>query len=100
MLRTIVIVLSALVFGVVMVADWMLGRVCVAPTIATGLLLIGVVFERYRYQRLLDRAPGAGWQATEERFIDPETGKTVTVFFNAATGERRYVAGGERAGSA
>ena len=92
MLRAAVIVLSGLAFGVVVVADWMLGRVCIAPTIATGLLLIGAVFERYRYQRLLTRAPGAGWQATEERFIDPETGKTVTVFFNAATGERRYVA--------
>jgi hypothetical protein len=100
MLRVLVIVLSGLAFGVVVAADWMIGHMFIAPTVVTGLLLIGVLFERYRYQRLLTHAPGAGWQATDERFIDPETGKTVTVFFNAATGERRYVAGGEGAGNA
>jgi hypothetical protein len=33
------------------------------------------------------------WRATPERFVDPETGRLVTVFFNATTGEGRYVAG-------
>ena len=37
--------------------------------------------------------PGAGWVATKERFVDPESGKLVTVFYQPATGERRYVAG-------
>jgi hypothetical protein len=31
--------------------------------------------------------------STNERFIDPESGKTVTVFYQPFTGERRYVAG-------
>lgn len=34
---------------------------------------------------------GAGWRSTDERFIDPESGKLVTVWFDSATGQRRYV---------
>jgi len=56
------------------------------------LLLGGLAIERWRYKRLGATPPGAGWQATDERFVDPETGRLVTVYFNAATGERRYVA--------
>jgi hypothetical protein len=57
-----------------------------------GLLLIGAVIgERWRYQRLQARRPGSGWIATHERFVDPESGKLVTVFYRASTGERRYV---------
>jgi hypothetical protein len=53
------------------------------------LILIGTVFER-RY-RANDGQPGAGWQPTGERFVDPQTGKTVQVFYHPQTGERRYV---------
>ena len=31
------------------------------------------------------------WKATGERFVDPETGKLVTVWFDPQSGERRYV---------
>jgi hypothetical protein len=55
----------------------------------------GVLIERWRYKRLYDGRPGHGWQPTPERFVDPETGRLVTVFLNPATGERRYVAGNE-----
>ena len=37
--------------------------------------------------RPLDRR----WETTNERFVDPETGKLVTVWFDPQTGERRYV---------
>jgi hypothetical protein len=44
------------------------------------------------------RAPsGSALRPTDERFIDPETGRLVTVWFDARTGERRYVADGEGA---
>jgi hypothetical protein len=56
----------------------------------------GVLIERWRYQTLSDGRPGRDWQATPERFVDPETGRVVTVFRNPANGERRYVAGDER----
>jgi hypothetical protein len=59
------------------------------------LLLLGLVFERWRYKRIADRPPGRDWVPTDERFIDPESGKPVTVFYQPATGERRYVESGE-----
>jgi hypothetical protein len=57
-----------------------------------GLLLMGaVICEHWRYQRLHAEGPGIGWIATGERFVDPESGKLVTVFYQPSTGERRYV---------
>jgi hypothetical protein len=68
----------------------------VGPAIYAGsfgaLLFVGLVFERWRYKPLSDARLGPDWVATEERFVDPETGKLVTVYFHPATGERRYVA--------
>jgi uncharacterized membrane protein HdeD (DUF308 family) len=59
-----------------------------------GLVLIAAgIVERWRYKRLGSRPRGAGWIATAERFVDPESGKLVTVYYCPATGERRYVAG-------
>jgi hypothetical protein len=52
----------------------------------------GIAVERWRYQRLgANPPPGSDWQETAERFIDPETGRLVTVYIRPATGERRYV---------
>jgi hypothetical protein len=65
----------------------------VIPLAVWGAILAGgVLIERWRYQLLAEDRPGRDWQATPERFVDPETGRRVTVFFNPATGERRYVA--------
>jgi hypothetical protein len=55
-------------------------------------LLFGLVVEPWRYKPLTSCRPGRGWVATDERFVDPESGKLVTVFYQASTGERRYVA--------
>jgi hypothetical protein len=56
-------------------------------------LLFGLVVERWRYKPVTTRLPGPDWVSTSERFIDPESGETVTVFYQPSTGERRYVAG-------
>ena len=40
--------------------------------------------------------PGLDMRPTGERFVDPETGQLVTVWSDPATGDRRYVADGER----
>ena len=56
-----------------------------------GLIVIGTLYERFRYKPLEDHKPGPGWEATSERFIDDETGKPVTVFIERRTGERKYV---------
>ena len=55
-----------------------------------AILLAALVFERRRYKPLETDVP-PGFEATPERFIDPATGAPVQVWFNAATGERRYV---------
>jgi hypothetical protein len=51
-------------------------------------VVIGTLFERVTYKALEGR-PGKGWSATEERFIDPTSGRMVRVW--ARAGERVYV---------
>ena len=60
------------------------------------LIVITAVLER-TYGAPSRRPLGPNWRATDERFVDPETGRLVTVWFDPATGERRYVAEGEAA---
>ena len=58
-----------------------------------GLVLVGgIAFERWRYKRLREDPPGGRWITTDERFFNPESGKRVAVFYDPASGERRYVA--------
>jgi len=57
-----------------------------------GAILLGaVVYERFRYKPLEHKLPGPGWERTSERFVDAESGKTVTVYVEPRTGERQYV---------
>jgi hypothetical protein len=61
------------------------------PMTVWGLVLVlAVVFERWRYRERKQTGSGE-WQATEERFVDPESGRLMQVFYQPATGERRYV---------
>lgn len=53
-------------------------------------IVLGTVFERWRYHPRHAR-PGTRWEPTGERFEDPETGRTVQVFYDPGSGERRYV---------
>jgi hypothetical protein len=55
------------------------------------LILIGTVYERVRYKPVLKQPPGSGWQRTDERFIDPSSGRPVTVYLEPVWGERQYV---------
>lgn len=62
------------------------------------LVLAGTVFERVRYRG--DRVIGGDvaaptWHATGERFLDEATGTPIDVWFDPASGARRYVAAGE-----
>jgi hypothetical protein len=66
--------------------------------------LLAVAFERSRYRsQTAERSsaspgPGGGepdpplapFRATEERFVDPTTGRSMRVYVDPATGERRY----------
>jgi hypothetical protein len=65
------------------------------------LLILALRIERWRYQHIGDPRPGPDWTPTDERFLDLETGRLVTVYYRPSTGERRYVATDEgAAGSA
>jgi hypothetical protein len=94
MLRTALFVVS----GVLLVGAVALGTTgCNLGTtlrlaIPGLILLLGLLVERWRYKPLNGRPPGPEWVRTAERFVDPESGKVVTVFYKPSTGERRYVA--------
>lgn len=90
-------ILTALAIGVTMMAAWF---VLTDPSawpllLFAGLLLLGTVFEQVRYRGAKGRREGGKWRATSERFIDDASGRMVTVWFNATTGDRRYVEEGE-----
>jgi hypothetical protein len=60
--------------------------------IGVGLVvLLGTVFERWRYQSTAQQHPGGHWKSTGERFLDPSTGDPVDVLFDERSGERQYV---------
>jgi hypothetical protein len=60
------------------------------------LIFLGTMFERWRY-RPNDLKRGADWEPTGERFEDPQSGKTLQVFYDPRTGERHYVSDSEQA---
>ena len=55
-----------------------------------AVIMAAVAFERWRYKPMVG-APGPGFEATAERFIDPASGRPVQVFVDPKSGERRYV---------
>ncbi len=57
--------------------------------IGSGVLTVGVAFERWRYARSLT-SPEGRWQRTGERFLDPTTYRLTDVYYNPDTGERDY----------
>jgi len=97
MLRSLVLGLGLLLlFGSALSALWGdLGSTL--WLLAAGFLLtVGTAFERVLYKPVLTDRPGQGWISTGERFVDPETNQTVEIFYNRASGERRYVAAAGR----
>jgi len=92
MLRNVLMLISlaALAIGVALL---LVGVTSPAYTLLIwgGILLAAVVYERFRYKPLADHRPGPGWERTTERFVDAESGKTVTVYVEPKTGERQYV---------
>ena len=87
-LIAIVAVLLVLAVGVSVL--W--GPALIGPIIILSVVLIGLVFENFRYRSLAQSAPGGNFSATGERFVDPESGKLIEVHSDPATGARRYVA--------
>ncbi|MDE2333326.1 MAG: hypothetical protein KGK10_02170 [Rhodospirillales bacterium] len=90
---------AVLGFGVLLLGGGILaaaaggGTGAIAPAILGLVIVLGTAFEgRYRAGRTSARGdtPGPGWERTAERFREPD-GTPVEVWFNPASGERRYV---------
>jgi len=76
----------------------------ISPLLIGGVALIAVVLERQRYRSAAadpshsPAGPGggepngvpAGFRPTEERFVDPTSGRVMRVFVDERSGERRY----------
>ena len=91
-------VLLALVLAGFAFSLFWLSRDPAALPSAIMLAVLGLALgiERRFYGTAQAMPPGPGWQATGERFLDDTSGRMVEVWFNPATGERRYQDIGER----
>lgn len=91
MLRILLLVFAGALalFGVVLLLRAQLGAGAYALGMG-GLIILGTAFERWRY-RPRNGQPAANWEPTGERFEDPQSGKTVQVYYDPRSGERRYV---------
>ena len=96
MLRTVVIAVAAILtcVGIGLIACGVHTPGWQALSLGV-IVLIGTLFERWRYRRI-EEASNGRWQRTDEQFIDPSTGDPVEVMFDPRTGERRYVSGESR----
>ena len=90
MLRRVLLVLG--IAGLVAAGICVLARAYGAALyfLIQGLALtLGILLERWRYVRNVNRRKGR-WQSTGERFVDPTSGKLTEVYYNPDTGERDY----------
>jgi hypothetical protein len=90
MLRTAVLLFGCLVLllGAVL-CSFGAGFGGIQTLIFGAVFILGTLFERWRYNN--KNVPlDADWQATGERFVDPESGKTMEVFYDPRSGERQY----------
>ena len=56
---------------------------------------VPTVFEVSGYMPKVSRSDAADWVKTDETFLDPVSGREVTVYEHAETGERVYAGPGE-----
>jgi hypothetical protein len=89
MLRTAVLIFGCLVLALGAYLCSTGGAGGIQTLIGGAIILIGTLFERWRYNNKNASADG-DWQPTGERFVDPETGKNVEVFYDPQSGERQY----------
>ena len=90
MLRNLVLGLGVLVLGAGVLLVFAQPENAFPLLVFGCLLMLGTVFERWRYKQPKTAAAARG-APTGERFIDTETGALMEVWYDAATGERSYV---------
>lgn len=57
-----------------------------------AVVVLSIVYERFRYKPVEQTPPAGSWRRTTERFLDDESGEPVTVWVNDS-GDRKYVRG-------
>ena len=89
---TLYVIGAALLLGAALAAISGLFVLLLPQLILGGLLLIvGLAIERWRYKPLSKLQPDPRWSDTGERFVDPESGVLVAVYFDPADGSRHYL---------
>ena len=92
MLRKVLVVLGLLLLGA---AGYMVAQhryMFLPQLLILGLMLtVGIVWERWQYKPPQSGRPDPHWQATGERFVDPQSGKTLEVYFDPRNGESHYL---------
>jgi len=96
MLRNLVLGFGLLVLAIGLALLWVQPSQAFGALVFGGLLTLGTLFERWRYKAAQTPQSARG-QPTGERFVDPESGDLVEVWYDAATGERSYVRVGKPA---
>ena len=90
MLRTAVLIFGCLVLvlgGYLCTKGVAYGGIQVL--VGGAIFVLGTLFERWRYNNKNASLDG-DWQSTDERFVDPATGKNMEVLYDPRSGERRY----------
>ena len=55
-------------------------------------VLVAIVLSFFVRRHNETAAPGAGWEPTDEVFVDPTSKRRMRVWLDPADGERKYVA--------
>ena len=90
MLRNVVLGFSILLFCGGLLLFFEAPANAFPPLLFGAILILGTVFERWRYKPAVTPQSAKG-QPTGERFVDPESGHLMQVYYDPATGERNYV---------
>ena len=91
MLRTALLIFACLLMalGAILCANGLPSVGGIQLLVGGTVILIGTLFERWRYHNRNASAEG-DWQVTGERFVDPESGRQMEVLYDPNTGERKY----------
>lgn len=92
MLRTAILVFACLAIGLgaYLCAQGFAGRGGIQTFTGGTVILLGTLFERWRYRNRNVTASRGDWQPTGERFVDPGTGEKMEVLYDPESGERLY----------
>jgi hypothetical protein len=95
MLRSAAVLISAILVITLISGSTLNGWPTLPFAVIPGIVLLGLLVERFAYKPIRTDIPGPGWERTAEQFTDPKSGRAVVVWYNPTSGERRYVASPE-----